>query len=122
MSDVTELVERYLESWNADDAAARRALVDEVWAEDGVYTDPLGVAAGRDAIDATIGGAREQFPGMEFRLAGGVDAHHNVARFSWELGPAGAEALVVGFDVAVLDGAGRIARVHGFLDKVPAGA
>jgi hypothetical protein len=87
-----------------------------------VYTDPLGVAAGRDAIDATIGGVRGQFPGFEFRLAGEVDAHHNVARFTWELGPAGGEALVVGFDVAVLDGEGRISRVHGFLDKVPAGA
>jgi hypothetical protein len=122
MSDVKDLVGRYLESWNADDAAARRAIVDEVWAEEGVYTDPLGVAAGRDAIDATIGGVRAQFPGLEFRLAGDVDAHHNVARFTWELGPAGGEALVVGFDVAVLDGEGRISRVHGFLDKVPAGA
>ncbi len=121
MSDVTELVARYLESWNTDDAVARRAVIDEVWTEDGVYTDPLGVAEGRDAIDATIGGVRGQFPGLEFRLAGSVDAHHDIARFGWVLGPAGGEALVVGFDVAVLDPDGRIARVHGFLDKVPAG-
>jgi hypothetical protein len=30
------------------------------------------------------------------------------------------EALVVGFDVAELDGDGRIRQVLGFLDKVPA--
>jgi hypothetical protein len=48
-----------------------------------------------------------------------VDGHHEQARFSWHLGPAGAaEPVVVGFDVAVLDG-DRIGSVYGFLDKVP---
>lgn len=48
--------------------------------------------------------------------------HHNQARFGWELGPAGAPAPIVGFDVAVIDDAGRIQTVLGFLDKVPAPA
>jgi len=34
----------------------------------------------------------------------------------------GAEPLVIGFDVAVLDASGQIQAVHGFLDKVPAAA
>ncbi|GAA3962127.1 nuclear transport factor 2 family protein [Actinomadura viridis] len=120
MSDVRNLVERYLATWNERDADARRAAIDEVWAEDARYVDPLADAEGRAAIDATIGAVQEQFPGLVFRLAGEVDAHHDVARFTWELGPEGGEALVVGFDVAVLSGDGRIATVHGFLDKVPA--
>ncbi|MGH8862139.1 MAG: nuclear transport factor 2 family protein, partial [Jatrophihabitantaceae bacterium] len=41
------------------------------------------------------------------------------ARFAWGLGPAGAEPIVEGFDVVVLDGDDRIATVLGFLDKVP---
>jgi hypothetical protein len=48
-----------------------------------------------------------------------VDAHHDLARFTWELGPVDAEPLVIGFDVAVLSDDGRIRTVHGFLDKVP---
>ena len=56
---------------------------------------------------------------MTFWLAGQVDAHHVQARFSWELGPAGAEALVVGFDVTQRNADGRLALVLGFLDKVP---
>jgi hypothetical protein len=116
-----ELITRYLAAWNETDAAARRKLIDETWTEDGVYTDPLGVAAGRDAIDATIAAVQGQFPGFVFALAGPVDAHHDIARFTWNLGPAGAEDLVVGFDVAVIRD-GRIATVHGFLDKVPAEA
>ncbi|MFF5262582.1 nuclear transport factor 2 family protein [Actinomadura viridis] len=119
MSDVRNLVERYLATWNERDADARRAAIDEVWAEDARYVDPLAVAEGRAAIDATIGAVQEQFPGLVFRLAGEVDAHHDLARFTWELGPEGGEALVIGFDVAVLSGDGRFSTVHGFLDKVP---
>jgi hypothetical protein len=66
-----------------------------------------------------IAGAQAQFPGLVFRLAGLVDAHHRQARFSWGLGPAGEEPLVVGFDVAVAGPDGRLTSVLGFLDKVP---
>jgi hypothetical protein len=65
---------------------------------------------------------QQQFPGFVFRLAGPVDAHHDQVRFTWELGPAGQEAPIAGFDVAVVDGDGRIATVFGFLDRVPAAA
>jgi hypothetical protein len=113
------VINRYIESWNETDPTARRALIDDVWAEDGRYTDPLAVAEGRDAIDATIAAVQGQFPGLTF-TAGPVEAHHDIARFTWTLGPTGAEPLVVGFDVAVLTEDGRIAAIHGFLDKVPA--
>lgn len=115
-----EIVEKYLAAWNETDPAKRRALVDEVWAEDGSYTDPLADVRGRAAVDGLIGAVQQQFPGFVFTLGGTVDAHHDQARFTWNLGPAGAaEAPVVGFDVAVLDGAGQIGSVYGFLDKVP---
>lgn len=114
-----EIVERYLAAWNEKDASRRRKLVDELWAEDGSYTDPLGDANGPAEIDGLIGAVQQQFPGFSFRLAGPVDGHHNQARFGWDLGPAGAEAPIVGFDVAVVDDSGRIQTVLGFLDKVP---
>ncbi|MDR0344729.1 MAG: nuclear transport factor 2 family protein, partial [Nocardiopsaceae bacterium] len=69
-----------------------------------------------DQIDATIGVIQGQFPGQAFTLAGPVDAHHDIARFSWRLG----DGAVMGFDVLVLAADGRISKVHGFLDKVPA--
>ena len=119
MSDFQNIAERYLATWNEADPQARRRAIDELWAEDGRYVDPLAVAEGRDAIDATIGAVRAQFPGFVFQLAGPVDAHHDQARFTWELTQPGTEPLVVGFDVAVLDGKGRLQTVLGFLDKVP---
>ena len=118
-----QIVERYIDSWNAADPARRRELIDGLWATDGRYTDPLADVQGRDQIDATIGAVQQQFPGLVFRLGGPVDANHQQARFSWHLGAAdGDEPLVIGFDVLVLDGDGLIRNVYGFLDKVPAAA
>ncbi len=119
MTDFTTLAERYIATWNQTDPLARRALVAQIWSPDGRYTDPLADVTGPDQIDAVIAGAQAQFAGMRFRLAGPVDAHHDQARFTWELGPDGADPVVVGFDVAQTDDDGRLALVLGFLDKVP---
>ena len=122
MTTYDELAQRYIDTWNEMDPAARRAAVERLYTEDAHYIDPLAAAEGHDAIAAMIGAVQDQFPGFVFRLAGPVDGHHNQARFGWELGPAGAEAPIVGFDVAVIDDSGRIQTVLGFLDKVPAAA
>jgi SnoaL-like domain len=117
---VEDVIARYLECWNETDPAARKVLIDMVWAADAEYIDPLAKVQGRGAIDAAIAAVQQQFPGWVFTLAGPVDAHHQQARFTWGLGPYGAEPVVVGFDVAVTDDVGQIAAVLGFLDKVPA--
>jgi len=122
MPATTDLAHRYLATWNETDPAARRAAVDDLFSPAARYTDPLADAEGRSAIEATIAAVQERFPGFAFRLLGGVDAHHDQLRFAWELGPAGQEAPIAGFDVAVLDADGRIAGVFGFLDRVPAAA
>jgi hypothetical protein len=117
---MNELVNRYIDLWNEKDPAARRAAVAAVFADDGRYVDPLADVTGHDGIDAVIDAVQKQFPDFVFRAGPSVDAHHDVARFTWELGPAGEEPVVIGFDVAVLADDGRIRDVHGFLDKVPA--
>ena len=114
-----EVIERYIACWNQTDPGLRRKLIDETWAADASYTDPLGEAIGREAIDATIAAVQEQFPGFSFTLLGSVDSHHHQARFTWGMGPDGVEPMVVGFDVAVAGDDGRLATVLGFLDKVP---
>jgi hypothetical protein len=60
---VNELVKHYLACWNETDAADRRALIEDVWAAEAHYTDPLAQVHGRDEIDATIGAVQAQFPG-----------------------------------------------------------
>ncbi|MHB8689806.1 MAG: nuclear transport factor 2 family protein [Solirubrobacteraceae bacterium] len=119
MQNFEQVAERYVSLWNEADPAVRRRGISELWAEDARYVDPMVDAHGHEAIDQTIAAVQDQFPGLRFRLVGPVDAHHNQARFTWELGPDGAEAPIVGFDVAVIGDDGRLQTVLGFLDKVP---
>jgi hypothetical protein len=116
------LVQHYLAAWNANDPAERRAAIEAAFTPDARYVDPLADVTGVEALDALIAGVQQQFPGMRFSPVGDVDAHHDVCRFRWGLGPEGAEPLVIGFDVATVGPDGRITGVQGFLDKVPAGA
>jgi hypothetical protein len=117
---MNNLVERYLAAWNETDADARTKAVAELWTEDATYTDPLADVAGHAGIVAVIEGAQGMFPGFVFTPGAVHDAHHGIARFTWHLGPAGEEPVVVGFDVVELAEDGRIGKVLGFLDKVPA--
>ena len=120
MSDFTAVATRYIDTWNETDPAARRTAINDLWAEDGRYVDPLAAAQGHAEIDATIAAVQSRFPDFVFRLAGPVDGHHNQCRFGWELGPEGTQAPIAGFDVAVLSADDRIEAVFGFLDRVPA--
>jgi hypothetical protein len=120
MSDYQHTAEAYVAIWNETGATARRSLISELFTPGARYTDPLGDVRGHDGIDGFVAGAQAQFAGLVFSLHGEADGHHDTARFTWHLGAPGTEEpLVIGFDVLALDG-GRIDRVHGFLDKVPA--
>ena len=120
MSDFDTVVDRYLQVWNETDPGARRAAIDELFAADVRFVDPLAAVEGRAAVDALIAGAQSQFTGLVFTPGGPADAHHDQGRFTWHLGPAGGEPVAIGFDVAELDADGRIKLVLGFLDKMPA--
>jgi len=121
MQNAESIVQRYIDTWNETDPVRRQTLISQTFTEDAAYTDPLASVGGHAAIDQLIAGAQAQFGGLQFSLAnGGVDAHHDQVRFTWQLGAPSpdAEPLVVGFDVVILE-EGRIRTVYGFLDKVP---
>ena len=121
MTDFNALVDRYIAVWNEPDATNREKAVAELWTDDGTYTDPLSAVSGHDGIATMIGRVRELFAGHAFRLLPGVDGHHDVVRFGWEMvPPGGGEAPVVGFDVGVVAEDGRLRALHGFIDKAPA--
>ncbi|WP_435602049.1 nuclear transport factor 2 family protein [Streptomyces sp. bgisy130] len=114
-------VARYFEAWNAREEGALGKAVEAAFGADVTYTDPLADVAGHDGLAAAIAGAHAQFPGYVFRQSGGVDGHHDIARFGWELvSLADGSAPVAGFDVLRLGEDGRIRSVLGFLDRVPA--
>jgi len=121
MTHPQDTAERYIATWNETDPERRLALLKSGWTADATYVDPLAGVAGAEQINGLIGGAQAQFPGFRFALKGAPDGHGDHVRLAWTLGPDGIEAPIEGSDVIITD-AGRIARVIGFLDKVPQGA
>ncbi|WP_327091722.1 nuclear transport factor 2 family protein [Nonomuraea sp. NBC_01738] len=117
---MNELVTRYVAAWNETGAEERAKAVAALWTEDATYTDPLAQVSGHEGIAAVIAGAQGMFPGLVFTAGEVFDAHNDIARFTWHLGAEGGEPLAIGFDVVELAEDGRIRRVLGFLDKVPA--
>jgi hypothetical protein len=115
------VVDGYFAGWNETDPAQRRQHLVGTWTEDAAYTDPMFTAEGHDGLDAMVDAVHRQFPGHRFRLVGAVDAHHDRARWGWELvGPDGGAPVAAGLDVAVVAADGRLAEVTGFIDVAPA--
>jgi hypothetical protein len=121
MSDPTTIAKTYIATWNETDIQRRRALLAATWAEDAVYTDPLMQGEGHDGIDSLIAAVQQRFPDFRFALIGKADGYGDHVRFSWQLGPEGEDGAIKGTDFVVLD-SGRLRRVSGFLDQVPAAA
>lgn len=121
MTEHSSLIERYIACWNEGDAARRRALVAATFTETAAYCDPMLLGEGHAGIDALIAAAQQHFPGLRFSRRGGMDAHHDRLRFSWDLGPEGGAPIAGGTDMAVVAEDGRFAAVTGFIDFAPKG-
>ena len=121
MTDAATIAHRYIALWNETDPQRRRILMAELWTETATYADPLMRGKGHGGIDALIAGVQGQFPGFRFAVVGQPDGHGDQVRFSWQLGPEGSDGPIKGTDFATLEG-GRLSRVIGFLDQVPAAA
>lgn len=117
--DGSTILHRYLATWNAV-GDERHRLLDTYWSSQLTYTDPLAEVSGPAELSGLIGAVQGQFAGYVFTALGEPDTHHRQLRFTWGLGPADEEPVVIGFDVVVLDEDGRIRDVRGFLDRVPA--
>ena len=119
-TDLTALADRYIAIWNERDPDARRQLIDQTWTQDAHYLDPLLTGEGAAGIDAMTAGLQAQFPGLQFRRTGEVDAHHNRIRFTWDAVDGDSrEPAIAGVDFGVVTDDGKLASITGFLDLVP---
>jgi hypothetical protein len=109
-----DLTRKYIEIWNERDAGRRRATIDAIFTEDGVYSDPDWAAVeGRDAIDLMIGQAQEKLGDLTFSLGEVINEHHDLMLFTWHLGQPGESPVATGYDVVRFE-KGLIRRVDGF--------
>jgi hypothetical protein len=118
MNTLTDLIDRYIATWNETDGGRRRDLIAQTWTETACYLDPVLQGEGRDGIDAMIVGVHERFPGHRFRRTGEVESHHDRVRFTWELAPDEGKPVVTGTDFGIVTQDNRLAAITGFFDHV----
>jgi uncharacterized protein YndB with AHSA1/START domain len=105
-------VDRYFAVWSERDAAARRATLAEICAEDIVYRDKYGNASGRDDFDGHIAAAQIHLP-SQLEREGDIRFTLGAVLVDWQA-KKDDQALAKGTTLIELAPDGRIQRVTGF--------
>jgi hypothetical protein len=120
MSSIATLLTRNLHNvFGENDPVRRRATIDEIFAEDGVFYEPgKGVCRGRDAIDRIAGAIRATHPDFRYQPIDEPEEVGNGGRIKWLAGQPGEVPVYAGTDFIVAR-EGRIAALYLFFDKLP---
>ena len=101
-----------------NDPARRRAAIDEMWHEDGVFYDPnKGIYRGRDEIDRIAGAIRVTHPDFQYQPISEPEELGNGGRVKWVSGRAGEPPAYAGTDFIIARD-GRISALYLFFDTI----
>ena len=99
--------------------ARRRAAIDELYTEDGVFFDPgKGVYRGCDEIDRIAGVIRATHPDFQYQPIAAPEEVGNGGRVEWVSGRPGEAPAYAGTDFIIARD-GQIAALYLFFDKLP---
>jgi hypothetical protein len=120
MSSISILLTRNLQDvFGENDAARRRAAIDEIYTEDGVFYDPgSGAHRGRDEIDRVAGAIRATHPDFRYQPIAEPEELGNGGRIQWVSGRPGEAPAYAGTDFIIVRD-DRIAALYLFFDKLP---
>ena len=119
MTDVTSTVDTYFDMWNETDPDKRAELIEQAWGADGRYVDPLLEADGHEGLSAMVESVHQHYPAHRFERTSGIDTHHDLVRFAWQLAAPDGAVTVAGIDVGELTADGRLRRITGFFGDLP---
>jgi hypothetical protein len=107
---ISTLLTRNLQDvFGENDPARRRAAIDELWTEDGVFYDPkTGVHRGRDEIDRVAGAIRATHPDFRYQPIAKPEELGDGGRVKWVAGRPGEAPAYAGTDFIIARD-GRIA-------------
>jgi hypothetical protein len=115
----TLLTRNLQEVFGENDATRRRAAVQELYTEDGVFYDPSkGIYRGRDEIDRIAGEIRATHLDFRYQPIAEPEEAGNGGRVRWVAGRPGEAPAYAGTDF-ILARDGRIAALYLFFDKLP---
>ena len=111
----------YSAAWSErDDAVARMTLLDQAWAQDGVFIDeetPEGLV-GREALNEYIARTYEEMPDLVITDTSEPDVVGNRLRVRWAARQ-GDAPMYTGTDFVEFAEDGRISRLTMFYDSTP---
>lgn len=119
MTDIATTIDTHLAGYAEPDQDRRRDLLATAWADDGSLIDPPLEGDGIDEIIACGDAVVTHNPGHRFVRTSGIDVHHRVARYSWELRDPSDAVVLEGIDIAETDDDGRLRRIVGFFGPLP---
>ena len=118
-SIATLLTRNLQEVFGENDPERRRAAVQDLYTEDGVFYDPSkGVYRGRNEIDRIAGEIRATHLDFRYQPIAEPEQAGNGGRVRWVAGRAGEAPAYAGTDFIIARD-GRIAAVYLFFDKLP---
>jgi hypothetical protein len=117
---ISDLMIRNLRDvFGENDPARRRAAIDELWAEDGVFYDPSkGAIRGREAIDRIAGAVKATHPDFRYQVTAAPQEYCDAGMVPWISGPPGEVPAYSGRDFVIARD-GRIVALYMFFDKRP---
>jgi hypothetical protein len=117
---VDELIGAYFDAWNETDSDRRRSLLERSITPDAELVDPTGRWRGVEGLSERIGNYLSSAPGTRVVPSSGIDAHHDLVRYSWSVVDSDGRELIEGLDVAERAHDGRLRRVSMFHGPLPA--
>jgi len=106
--------------WNAADEEHRRRLADKALTADAFLLYPTFEAHGRVEAVATGERFHQDTPGVQIVMWSGVEQHHGWVRVAWCIVHADGSSGPDGQSVGELGDDGRLRRVIGFRNPLPA--
>src|SRR5262245_31047364 len=95
------LVNLYFDSLNETNAAHRRELTQQVWAERGKFGTPYGEVEGREAIVNLVADVQKRFPKSTVRRTTKIDGFGKYWRWGFTLSEADGTPILSGSDFAI---------------------
>jgi hypothetical protein len=113
----TLLIRNLRDVFGENDPTRRRAAIDEIFTEDGVFYEPKGVYRGRDEIDRVAGEIRATHPEFRYQPIAKPEELGNCGRIKWVSGRPGEVPAYAGTDFIIARD-GRIAALYLFFDWI----